>query len=178
MDPAFFPQEPHPRQDECCGARHAHSWSARQEGARHVTTWGIDVAKPVCQWHGVDARGHAGLSRRVPRSQLVEAVASLPPCVIGREACASAHHWGRALAQLGPSVKLMSPLYGKPDVTTNKHEGRDAEAIGEAVSRPTMRCVAIKPVDQADRQAVHRSRALLIKTRTAFITQIRGLLAE
>ncbi|TLY21948.1 MAG: IS110 family transposase [Nitrospirae bacterium] len=144
----------------------------------HVTTLGIDLAKQVFQLHGVDARGHAVLSRRVKRSQLVAAVASLPPCVIGMEACASAHHWGRAFEQLGHTVKLMSPQYVKPYVKTNKNDCRDAEAICEAVSRPTMRFVAIKTVDQADLQAVHRSRTLLIKTRTAFINQIRGLLAE
>ena len=144
----------------------------------HVTTVGIDLAKHVFQLHGGDARGHAVLSRRVKRSQLVEVLASLPPCVIGMEACGSAHHWGRAVEHLGHTVKLMSPQYVKPYVKTNKNDARDAEAICEAVSRPTMRCVAIKTVDQADLQAVHRSRSLLIKTRTAFINQIRGLLAE
>jgi transposase len=139
---------------------------------------GIDVAKNVFQLHGVDARGRAVLSRRVKRNQLLHAVASLPPCVIGMEACASAHHWGRAFEQLGHTVKLMSPKYVKPYVKTNKNDGRDAEAICEAVSRPTMRFVAIKTVDQADLQAVHRTRSLLIKTRTALINQIRGLLGE
>jgi transposase len=126
----------------------------------------------------VDAREHAVLSRRVKRSQLAAAVASLPSCVIGMEACASAHHWGRAFEPFGHTVKLMSPQYVKPYVKTNKNDCRDAEAICEAVSRPTMRFVAIKTVDQADLQAVHRSRTLLINTRTAFINQIRGLLAE
>ena len=143
----------------------------------HVTTLGIDVAKNLFQLHGVDERGRAVLSRRVRRSQLSEAVTSLPPCVIGMEACASAHHWG-AFEQLGHTVKLMSPKYVKPYVKTNKNDGRDAEAICEAVSRPTMRFVAIKTVDQADLQAVHRSRSPLIKTRTALIDQIRGLLGE
>ena len=144
----------------------------------HITTLGIDLAKNVFQLHGVDARGHAVLSRRVKRSQLVEAVASLPPCVIGMEACGSAHHWGRAFEQLGHTVKLMSPKYVKPYVKTNKNDARDAEAICEAVSRPTMRCVSIKTVEQADLQALHRTRTLLVKHRTAVINQIRGLLAE
>ena len=109
-----------------------------------ITTLGIDLAKHVFQLHGVDARGHAVLSRRVKRSQLVETVASLPPCVIGMEACGSAHHWGRAFEQLGHTVKLMSPKYVKPYVKTNKNDARDAEAICEAVSRPTMRFVSIK----------------------------------
>lgn len=144
----------------------------------HVTTLGIDLAKNVFQLHGVDDRGHAVLSRRVRRNKLMEVVTSLPPCVIGMEACASAHHWGRAFEQCGHTVKLMSAKYVKPYVKTNKNDCRDAEAICEAVSRPTMRFVAIKTVDQADLQAVHRSRSLLIKTRTALINQIRGLLGE
>ncbi len=88
-----------------------------------ITTWGIDLAKNVCQVHGVDARGRAVLSRRVQRRQLLNAVASLPPCVIGMEACGSAHHWGRAFEPLGHSVKLMHPKYVKPYVKTNKNDG-------------------------------------------------------
>ena len=143
-----------------------------------LTTLGIDVAKNVFQLHWGDARGRTVLSRRVKRSQLVEAVANLPPCVIGMEACGSAQHWGRALEPLGHTVKLMSPKYVKPYVKTNKHDGRDAEAICEAVSRPTMRFVSIKTVEQADLQALHRTRSLFVKHRTAVINQIRGLLAE
>jgi transposase len=119
----------------------------------HITTLGIDVAKNVFQLHGVDARGRAVLSRRVKRNQLLQAVASLPPCVIGMEAGGSAHHWGRTFEPLGHTVKLMHPKYVKPYVKTNKNDGRDAEAICEAVSRPTMRCVSIKTVEQADMQA-------------------------
>jgi transposase len=94
------------------------------------------------------------------------------------EAGGSAHHWGRAFEQRGHTVKLMHPKYGKAYVKTNKNDGRDAEAICEAVSRPTMRCVSIKTVEQADMQAVHRTRSLVVKHRTAVINQIRGLLAE
>ena len=94
------------------------------------------------------------------------------------EAGGSAHHWGRAFEQLGHTVKLMHPKYVKPYVKTNKNDRRDAEAICEAVSRPTMRCVSIKTVEQADLQAVHRTRSLFVKHRTAVINQIRGLLAE
>ena len=138
----------------------------------HITTLGIDVAKNVFQLHGVDARGCVVLSRRVKRSQLLQAVASLPPCVIGMEACGSAHHWGRACEPLGHTVKLIHPKYVKPYVKTNKNDGRDAEAFCEAVSRPTMRCVSIKTVEQADMQALHRTRSLLVKHRTAIINQI------
>ena len=143
-----------------------------------ITTLGIDLAKSVFQLHGVDARGQAVLSRRVKRQQLLDTVANLPACVIGMEACGSAQHWGRAFEQLGHTVKLMHPKYVKPYVKTNKNDGRDAEAICEAVSRPTMRCVSIKTVEQADLQAVHRTRSLFVKHRTAVINQIRGLLAE
>jgi transposase len=144
----------------------------------HITTLGIDVAKSVFQLHGVDARGRAVLSRRVKRDQLLQTVASLPPCVIGMEACGSAQHWGRAFEPLGHTVKLMHPKHVKPYVKTNKSDRRDAEAICEAVSRPTMRGVSIKTVEQADLQAVHRTRSLFVKHRTAVINQIRGLLAE
>src|SRR2546429_960489 len=144
----------------------------------HVTTLGIDLAKQVFQLHGVDARGHAVLSRRVKRSQLVAAVASLPPCVIGMEACASAHHWGRAFEQLGHTVKLMSPQYVKPYVKTNKNDCRDAEAICEAVSRPTMRFVAIKSVEQQATMAVHTTRALLVRQRTMVANSLRAALSE
>lgn len=143
-----------------------------------ITTLGIDVAKSVFQLHGVNARGRAVLSRRVKRHQLLDAVANLPACVIGMEAWGSAHHWGRAFEQLGHTVKLMSPKYVRPYVKTNKNDRRDAEAICEAVSRPTMRFVSIKTVEQADMQAVHRTRSLFVKHRTAVINQIRGLLAE
>jgi transposase len=124
---------------------------------------GIDVAKNVFQLHGVDTQGRAVLSRRVKRNQLLHAVACLPPCVIGMKACGSGQHWGRAFEQLGHTVKLMHPTYVKPYVKTNKNDRRDAEAICEAVSRPTMRCVSIKTVEQADLQAVHRTRSLFVK---------------
>ena len=105
-------------------------------------------------------------------------VPALPVCVIGMEACGRAQHWGRAFEQLGPTVKLMHPKYVKPYVKTNKNDGRVAEAICEAVGRPTMRFVSIKTVEQADLQAVHRTRLLFVKHLTAVINQIRGLLAE
>jgi transposase len=94
------------------------------------------------------------------------------------EACRNAQHWGRAFEQLGHTVKLLPPKYARPSVKTNKNDRRDAEAICEAVGRPTMRFVSIKTVEQADMQAVHRTRSLFVKHRTAVITQIRGLLAE
>jgi transposase len=143
----------------------------------HITTLGIDVAKHVFQVHGVDARGRAVHSRRVKRDQVLHTVACLPPGVIGMEACGSAQHGGRAFEPLGHTVTLMPPKYVRPSVKTNKHDRRDAEAIGEAVSRPTLRCVSIKTVEQTDLQAVHRTRSLFVKHRTAVSNQIRGLLA-
>ena len=118
----------------------------------HSTTLEIDLAKNVFQLHGVDARGRAVLSRRVKRNQLVHTVATLPPCVIGMEAGGSAHHWGLAFEPLGHTVKLIHPKYVRPYGKTNKNDRRDAEAICEAVSRPTMRCVSIKTVEQAGEQ--------------------------
>ena len=129
----------------------------------HTTTVGIDVAKNVFQLPGVEARGRAVLSRRVKRHQWFEAVANLPAWVSGMEACGSAHYWDRAFEQLGHRVTLMSPRYVRPSVKTNKNDRRDAEAICAAVSRPTLRCVSIKTVEQADRQALHRPRSLLVK---------------
>jgi transposase len=118
------------------------------------------------------------LSRRVKRSQLVHAVASLPPCVIGMEACGSAQHWGRAFEQLGHTAKLMHPKSVKPYVKTNKHDGRDAEAICEAVSRPH-HAVCVDQDGGTSRPAGHAPYAIaLVKHRTAVINQIRGLLAE
>ena len=144
----------------------------------HTTTLGIDVAKNVFQLHGVDAPGRTMLSRRVKRGQLLQAVASLPPCVIDPSAAHSRTPPSRAFEQFGHTVKLMHPKYVKPYVKTNKNDGRDAEAICEAVGRPTMRFVSIKTVEQADMQALHRTRFLFMKHRTAVINQIRGLLAE
>ena len=143
-----------------------------------VTTLGIDLAKNNFQLHGVNERGKVVLTRKVTRAKLMEVVTKLPCCLIGMEACSSAHYWGREFEKLGHTVKLMSPQYVKPYVKTNKNDMRDAEGICEAVSRPTMRFVPIKTVEQEDIQGLHRSRSLLMKNRTALINQIRGLLAE
>ena len=143
-----------------------------------VITLGIDVAKNVFQLHGVDERGKVVLSRRVSRGRLMEAVANLPPCLIGMEVCIGANYWAREFEKLGHTVKLMSAKFVRPYVKTNKNDSLDAEGICEAVSRPTMRFVPIKKIAQQDLQALHRSRTLLMKTRTALINQIRGLLLE
>jgi transposase len=143
-----------------------------------ITTVGIDLAKNVFQIHGVDERGHAVLKKQLKRSQMMEFFVNLPPCLIGMEACGSAHHWARELAKLGHTVKLMAPQFVKPYVKTNKNDMADAEAICEAVARPNMRFVPIKTVEQQAILSLHRVRQGLVKARTAQSNQIRGLLGE
>jgi transposase len=143
-----------------------------------VTTRGIDVAKSIFQLHGVDEHGKVAVQKRVPRGKLLETIAQLPACVMGREAGASAQSWAREFQQLGHTVKLISPQFVKPYVKGNKNESRAAEAIGEAVSRPHMRFVPLKTVESHEIQAIHRMRSRLIKDRTALVNQVRGLLAE
>jgi len=143
-----------------------------------ITTTGIDLAKSVFQVHGVDERGKAVLKKQLKRSQVIAFFANLPPCLIGMEACGSAHHWARQLQVLGHTVKLMAPQYVKPYVKTNKHDAADAEAICEAVGRPTMRFVPIKTVEQQVILTIHRARQGFVKARTAQGNQMRGLLAE
>jgi transposase len=139
---------------------------------------GIDLAKQVFQLHGVDAQEKAVLRRQLRRAQVLDYFKKLPPCLIGMEACSSAHYWGRELQKLGHTVKLMAPQFVKPYVKSNKNDANDAEAICEAVARPTMRFVAIKTIAQQDIQAIHRIRSELVQQRTAKVNQIRGLLAE
>ncbi len=143
-----------------------------------VTTIGIDLAKNVIQVHGVDERGKAVLKKQLKRNQVAAFFANLPPCLIGMEACASAHHWARKLEAFGHTVKLMAPQFVKPYVKTNKNDAADAEAICEAVSRPNMRFVPIKNGEQQAVLALHRARQGFVKARTAQANQIRGLLAE
>jgi transposase len=144
----------------------------------NVTTVGIDLAKSVFQVHGVDARGKAVLRRQLRREQVAAFFVNLPPCLIGMEACASAHYWGRTLERFGHTVRLMAPQFVKPFVKTNKNDAADAEAICEAVSRPSMRFVPIKSIEQQAVLSVHRVRQAFVKARTAQANQIRGLLGE
>jgi transposase len=139
---------------------------------------GLDIAKTVFQVHGIDARGQTTLQKRLRRAQLVSFFANLPPCLVGIEACASAHHWARELSRLGHEVKLMPAQFVKPYLKTNKNDARDAEAICEAVRRPNMRFVAIKTVAQQELLMLHRVRQRLVVERTAKANQLRGLLAE
>ena len=143
-----------------------------------VTTIGLDLAKTVFQVHGVDEHGKAILKKQLKRDQMAVFFVNLPPCLIGMEACGSAHHWARKLQSFGHTVKLMAPQYVKPYVKTNKNDVADAEAICEAVSRPNMRFVPIKDVEQQAVLAMHRVRQGFVKARTAQANQIRGLLSE
>ena len=143
-----------------------------------ITTVGIDLAKNVFQVHGVDERGKTVLKKQLKRDQMMPFFANLPLCRIGMEACGSAHFWANKLQELGHTVKLMAPQFVKPYVKTNKNDAADAEAICEAVSRPSMRFVPIKNGEQQAVLALHRARQGFVKARTAQANQIRGLLAE
>jgi transposase len=144
----------------------------------NVTTIGIDLAKNVFQVHGVDKAGKTLLRKQLKRSEVAKFFANLPPCLIGMEACGSAHYWARKLETFRHTVKLMAPQFVKPYVKTNKNDARDAEAICEAVQRPHMRFVPVKTLEQQAVLALHRVRQGLVKARTAQANQIRGLLAE
>lgn len=144
----------------------------------NITVLGIDLAKNVFQLHGVDKTGKVVLRKTISRLKLAEYIQKLSPCLIGMEACGSSHYWARKFQSYGHEVKLMNPQFVKPYVKTNKSDRNDAEAICEAVTRPNMRFVAIKNVEQQDIQSLHRIREGYIQRRTALANQIRGLLAE
>jgi len=143
-----------------------------------ITTIGIDLAKDAFQVHGIGEQGEVRVKRQLKRREMMEFFTRIEPCLIGMESCGSAHYWARRLRDVGHTVKLMAPQFVKPYVKGNKHDAADAEAICEAVRRPTMRFVPIKTVDQQSVLAVHRVRQGMIKARTAQANQIRGLLAE
>jgi transposase len=143
-----------------------------------ITTVGIDLAKNVFSLHGVDAAGRTLLRRTVRRDRLVETVAALSPCLIGMEACSGAHEWGRRFEQHGHTVKLMAPKFVAPYRKSDKNDGNDAEAVCEAVTRPSMRFVPVKSVEQQALLALHRVRQGFIVERTAIINRLRGLLTE
>ena len=146
----------------------------------NISRIGIDLAKNVFQIHGVDRHGKAVWKRRLKRDQWIKAVLdqTAPGCEIGMEACAGAHHWARELESRGYTVKLIAPQFVKPYVKSNKNDANDAEAICEAMSRPHMRFVTVKSIEQQDIQATHRIRSELMTQRTAKSNQIRGLVTE
>src|SRR5713226_7825880 len=143
-----------------------------------VSTIGLDIAKSVFQIHGVDAGGAVVIRKRISRAKLLEFFATLPTCLVGIEACPSAHYWSRRLQGLGHTVRLMPPTYVKAYVKRGKNDAADAAAICEAVTRPSMRFVPIKSVEQQSALMLHRTRDLLIRQRTQLINALRAHLAE
>jgi transposase len=141
---------------------------------------GVDLAKNVFQIHGVDSHERPVWRQRLPRERCLQTVLEKiePRCEIGMESCGGAHHWARQLQSQGYRVKLIAPQFVKPYVKSNKNDANDAEAICEAMSRPSMRFVAMKTVEQQDIQATHRIRSGLIEQRNAKANQIRGLVSE
>jgi transposase len=138
----------------------------------------LDLAKNVIQVHAADAAGHPVMRKPLRRAQLLPFFRDLPPCEVGMEACASAHHWGRQLQAMGHRVQLLPPQYVKPFLLGQKNDANDAAAICAAMSHPQIPRVTVKTIAQQDMQALHRIRAMRMKYRTALINQTRGLLAE
>jgi transposase len=145
---------------------------------QEMTVLGIDMAKRVFHAAGMDDTGKIVFRKRLSRHDLMPFLAKLPPVRIGIEACGGAHDWARRFREHGHEVKLMAPQFVKPYVKSNKNDSRDAEAIAEAVTRPTMRFVPTKDVDQQDIQALQRVRERLIGERTALVNEVHGLLHE
>ena len=143
-----------------------------------ITTIGLDIAKSVFQVHGVDAQGAVIVRRQLRRARVLAFFKKLPPCLVGIEACASSHYWARELQALGHTVRLMPPAYVKPYVKRQKNDAADAEAICEAVQRPSMRFVPVKTPEQQACLMLHRTRHLFIRQQTAVINSIRAHLAE
>jgi transposase len=143
-----------------------------------VSTIGLDIAKNVFQVHGIDEGGEVVVRRQLKRRHVLTFFSKLPACLIGMEACATSHHWARELEKLGHDVRLMPPRYVKPYVKRNKNDAADAEAICEAVQRPTMRFVPIKTPEQQSVLMLHRTRQLFVRQRTTLINAIRAHMAE
>src|ERR1051326_5446412 len=143
-----------------------------------ITTVGLDLAKHVFQVHGVDAEGAPVLRKQLRRAQVLAFFSRLPRCLVGLEACATAHYWARELRALGHEVRLMPAQYVKAYVKRNKNDAADAEAICEAVVRPTMRFVPVKTADQQAAVLLHRGRERLVRQRTMLVNALRAHLAE
>jgi transposase len=146
--------------------------------AQQISVLGLDIATLVFHMVGMDDRGHGVLRKRMARREWLHVVALLPPALMGMEACGSAHDWARRFGEHGHEVRLIAPQFVNASVKSPKNDARDAEAICEAVTRPTMCFVPIKRMEQQDLQALHRVRERLIKARTALVNEIRGLLSE
>jgi len=144
----------------------------------NIATIGLDLAKNVFQVHGIDETDGVVMRRPLRRGQVLRFFAGLPPCLVGMEACATAHHWARELRALGHEVRLMPPQYVKAYVKRNKNDAADAEAICEAVGRPSMHFVPVKTAEQQSALLMHRGRELLVRQRTMLANALRGHLAE
>jgi transposase len=149
-----------------------------EESHGSVVTIGLDIAKSVFQVHGVDAEGAVVIRQKLPRARLLPFFAKLGPCLVGIEACGASHHWARELTRLGHEARLMPPSYVKPYLKRQKNDMADAEAICEAVTRPTMRFVPVKSPDQQGVMVLHRTRLVLTRQRTQLSNAIRGHMAE
>src|SRR5262252_1552410 len=180
-------KSPAPRNDGVDGPRRHHqcqtggvdSLQQRGPSMAKVSMIGLDLAKNVFQVHGIDATGKVVVRRQLRRRQLEEFLAALPVgVVVGMEACSGAHHWGRVIEQLGHEARMMPAAYVKPYVKRNKNDGRDAEGICEAMTRPTMRFVAVKSLDSQAVAVLHRTRRLLVRQRTMSGNAFRSALAE
>src|ERR1700676_4661988 len=145
---------------------------------KQVTTIGLDIAKSIFQIHGVDAEGKVVLRQRLTRSRVLEFFGKLPKCLVGIEACASSHYWARELIAIGHDVRLMPAQYVKPYVKRGKNDAADAEAICEAVTRPTMRFVPGKTPEQQSVMMLHRVRLVLSRQRTQLSNAMRAHLSE
>ena len=143
-----------------------------------VVTIGLDIAKSVFQVHGVDAEGVVVIRQKLTRARLLPFFAKLEPCLVGIEACGASHHWARELTKLGHEARLMPPSYVKPYLKRQKNDMADAEAICEAVTRPTMRFVPVKSPEQQGVMVLHRTRLVLTRQRTQLSNAIRGHMAE
>ncbi len=143
-----------------------------------IKVLGIDLGKDVCSVVGLDEAGKVLLRRRMRRDSVLKLAAGMPACVMAMEACCGAHHLGRQFREQGHDVRLMSPEYVRPYVKAQKNDDRDAEAIAEAATRPTMRFVDLKSDEQLDMQSLHRARDRLVGERTALINQLRAILLE
>uniref|UniRef100_UPI003F6E8A73 IS110 family transposase n=1 Tax=Blastomonas fulva TaxID=1550728 RepID=UPI003F6E8A73 len=137
-----------------------------------IVTVGLDLAKNVFQVHAIAADGAVLIRRKLRKTEVIRFFTELPPCLVGMEACASAHHWARELMAIGHEVRLMPPAYVKPYVKRGKTDAADAEAICEAVTRPTMRFVAVKSVEQQAVLMLHKSRDLMVRQRTMLINAL------
>src|SRR5499425_228148 len=160
-----------------CQARAVECNELKEPSTMEITTVGLDIAKRVFQLHGIDAAGKAVLRRKLQRSEVLAFFKALPPCLVGIEACGTAHYWAREIRELGHEVRLMPPSYVAPYIKRGKTDAADAAAICEAVTRPTMRFVPIKTAEQQAVLMLHRTRDLLVRQRTMLVNALRGHMA-